>query len=62
MRARPKRAGWPGAYAVATRKRKDPERLQWLEGWHPEKVDLKETARLFYQAKLFLRSHYEEEL
>lgn len=47
---------------VATGKIKDPERLEWLEGWHPEKIDLKETARLFYQAKLFLRAHYGKQL
>jgi hypothetical protein len=36
--------------------------VEWLEVWHPEKFDFKETARLFYQAKLFLRAHYEESL
>jgi hypothetical protein len=46
---------------VATGKLKDPDRLEWLDGWHPERVDLKEIARLFYQAKLFLRADYEEQ-
>ena len=52
--------GYEDCMQIATGKRKDPERLEWLEGWHPEKLDFKETARLFYQAKLCLRAHYEE--
>lgn len=48
-----------GCCNVATRKLKDRERLEWLEGWHPDRVDLRETARLFYQAKLVRRGHYE---
>lgn len=59
----PEDSGGVGGYLhcvkIATGKRKDPERLKWLEGWHPEKFDFKETERLFYQAKLFLRAHYE---
>jgi hypothetical protein len=47
---------------IATGKREDPERLEWLEGWHPERFGFKETARLFYQDKLFLRARYEENL
>jgi hypothetical protein len=54
--------GYERCCKVATGKQRDPERLDWLEGWHPERVDLKETARLFYQAKLFLRAHYEERI
>ena len=62
----PEDCGGTGGYEecveVALRKKKDPERLRWLERWHPEKFDFKETKRLFYQARLFLRAHYEEDL
>ena len=40
---------------------KDPEKLrEWLDGWDPEKFNFKKIERLFYQAKLVLRGHYEE--
>ncbi len=60
----PEDCGGAGGYEecvrIALGKKKDPERLQWLEGWHPDRVDFKETERLFYQAELFLRGHYGE--
>jgi hypothetical protein len=54
--------GYEDCVEIATGKRKDPERLEWLEEWHPEKFDFKESERLFYQTKLFLRANYEEQL
>jgi hypothetical protein len=54
--------GYEDCLEIVTGKCKDPQRLEWLEGWHPEKFDFKETARLFYQDKLFLRAHYDENL
>jgi hypothetical protein len=52
--------GYEDCVVVALGKKKDPERLKWLQGWHPEKFDFKETERLFYQAMLLLRAHYKE--
>lgn len=54
--------GYEDCCEVATGKRKDRDRLHYLEGWEPEKFDVKETARLYYQTKLFLRASYEEQL
>ncbi len=60
----PEDSGGVGGYEecveVALGREKDDERLKWLDGWHPEKADIKETQRLFYQAELFLRAHYGE--
>ena len=33
---------------------------EWLDGRHSEKFDFKATEKLFYQAELFLRAHYED--
>ena len=52
--------GYEDCVRITTGKQKDPERLAWLDGWAPAKFDFKETERLFYQAELFLRAHYEE--
>ncbi len=53
--------GYEDCVKVATGRKKDPERLEWLDGWKPEKFDFKETEKLYYQSKLFLRGHYEVE-
>ncbi len=52
--------GYENCVEVATGKRKDRERREWLGGWQPEKTDFADTERLFYQSDLFLRGHYEE--
>lgn len=54
--------GYEECVEVATGKRKDKERLEWLGGWQPEEFDLKKTARLYYQQKLVPQAHYEENL
>ena len=62
----PEDCGGTGGYEecvrVATGKIQERERLRWLDGWTPEKFDFRETERLFYQAELFLRAHYYEEM